>query len=141
MNAFYVKPFVGVNNIEFGMNPPSVRELLSNNFESFKRSEESAYPCDFFEEIGVFAYYDSKGCLEALEFASPSSVVWSEVDFLNTSADRIRDLLQSNDADTETELDGVTSYKHGLGIYAPNLTDDPKCSPESVIVFAEHYYN
>lgn len=53
---FLIIPFVGAGQIKFGMTPEQVRLLLGEVFDSFKRTEESVFPCDYFENLGVFAY-------------------------------------------------------------------------------------
>lgn len=46
-----------------------------------------------------------------------------------------------HDSDIEETDDGLTSYKLGIGIYAPDVDEKPSLTPESVIAFAKDYYD
>jgi len=136
-----IHPFEGVGKLQFGMVPEEVRFHVGCEYKSFKRTPVSEFPCDHFLAEGLFAYYTAKGTLEALEFSQTASVWWHGLDLLQTPVSKIRGLLEAQDKQLEFEMDGVTSFDLGIGVYAPSVVEDPDGFPESVIVFKEGYYD
>jgi hypothetical protein len=119
-----------------------VRTLLNSSFQSFKRSKEDPYPCDYFGELGVFAYYNRNGLLKALEFAMPAEPLLDGIRLLGMGFSAARDILKSIDPNVEEdETGGATSFQAGVGIWAPHTKDDPMDPCESVITFARGYYD
>jgi len=118
---------VGAGKIKFGMTPDQVRLLLGEVFDSFKRTEEYVFPCDYFENLGVFAYYNASGVLEAIEFTEPAVPLIT--------------YLSDKDKDLEVESDSLTSHVLGIGAYAPDADDNTSLPAESIIVFENGYYD
>ena len=48
---------MGAGKIKFGMTPEQVRLLLGGVFDSFKRTEESVFPCDY-SRMGLIEWTD-----------------------------------------------------------------------------------
>lgn len=99
---FLISPFVGAGKIKFGMTPDQVR-LLGGVFDSFKRAEESVFPCDYFENLGVFAYYNASGVLEAIEFTEPAVPEFEEMDLLKIHFKGLITYLSDKDKGLEVE--------------------------------------
>lgn len=135
-----IKPLKGIDSIEFGMTPEQVRGLLGAEFKSFKRTPTAGFPSDYFPALGVFAYYDQSGALEAIELASPATPLLDGVNLLGIGFDDLKTTLRARDAELEVESDGAIAHAHGVGVYAPNAKHDPKANCESVIVFRIGYY-
>ncbi|WAF68959.1 hypothetical protein NRK98_02605 [Aeromonas dhakensis] len=138
---FLINPFVGAGNIKFGMTPDQVRLLLGGGFDSFKRTESSAFPCDYFEDLGVFFYYNSSGVLEAIEFTEPAAPEFEKKDLLKISLKDLIKLLSDKDKGLEIESDSLTSHALGIGAYAPDADEDPSLPAESIIIFEKGYYD
>lgn len=51
---FTINPKIGVNSLKFGISPKQVHELLGENYTSFKRTPTAKYPCDYYQDIGLF---------------------------------------------------------------------------------------
>ncbi|AJK45883.1 ABC transporter ATP-binding protein [Burkholderia plantarii] len=141
MNSFEINPLKGVDTLEFGMSPAQVRGVLNVEFESFKRSPAAACPCDYFPNLGVFGYYTGEGKLEALEFALPSQVLLDGRNLLSVGFDAATSLLKAKDEKLEHYVDMVIAHAVGVSLYAPQAEESPGSPCESVLVFAEGYYN
>ena len=138
---FLISPFVGAGKIKFGMTPDQVRLLLGEVFDSFKRTEENVFPCDYFENLGVFAYYNASGVLEAIEFTEPAVPEFEEMDLLKIHFKDLITYLSDKDKDLEVESDSLTSHVLGIGAYAPDADDNTSLPAESIIVFENGYYD
>lgn len=136
-----IVPLQGLEKIRFGTPIYLVREYFGVPYKTFKRTPAAAMPCDFFESRGIFAYYNASGLLEAFEFVKPARPHCLGVSLLEVSVGEITKTLLSNDPDLEQSDDGVTSYKFGIGIYAPDADENPNLPPESVIAFESGYYD
>lgn len=140
MNA-EIKPLQGLEKIKFGTPIDLVREHFAAPYKTFKRTPSAEMPCDFFESLGVFAYYKPSGLLEAIEFVSPATPHYMSASLLELSFDEVKKILLGHDPDLEQSDDGLTSYKLGIGIYAPDADENPSFPPESVIAFEKGYYD
>ncbi|OGU24485.1 MAG: ABC transporter ATP-binding protein [Hydrogenophilales bacterium RIFOXYD1_FULL_62_11] len=140
MNA-EIKPLQGFEKLKFGTQIDLVRESLGVAYKTFKRTSSAEMPCDFFESLGIFTYYKTTGVLEAIEFVSPARPFYGGVSLLEAGVDEIIKTLMEHDSDIEETNDGLTSYKLGIGIYAPDADENPNLPPESVIAFAKDYYD
>ena len=132
---------VGIDEIQFGMSLADARNAISSPYKSFKRTPASEHPCDFYENIGLFVYYDRSSLVEALEFCEPAQLNFKGVDLVASSFEDLVNLLKSLDQGVELEGDSFTSYSLGIGGYAPDLEENPNCACESVIVFKDGYYD
>lgn len=138
---FNVKPLVGIDEVQFGMSLSEVRNIVKSSHKSFKRAPTSVHPCDYFELIGLFVYYDASSNVEALEFCEPAILEFEGMDLIASSFVQIVSVLNSKDVALEIEENSFTSYSLGIGGYAPDLDDDPNSICESVILFKDDYYD
>jgi hypothetical protein len=136
-----IKPLQGVAGINFGSPIDTVRKYFGVDYKSFRRAPTSVMPCDYFEPLGVFAYYALPGLLEAIEFVLPANPGFMKINFLETPFEEIKKILLAHDPDLEQSDDGLTSYKLGIGVYAPDADENPNLPPESVIAFEKGYYD
>ncbi|MGI0120189.1 hypothetical protein [Zooshikella sp. RANM57] len=139
--SLIVKPNVGVGSIDFGMTPDEVRNILGVHYKSFKRTPSAAFPCDYFESLGIFVYYKQPGKVEALEFAEPSTPLFENISLLTLSFINLKSLLLKHDKNLEVDEDSLTSFKLGVGAYAPEAAEQPESKIESIIVFEKGYYD
>jgi|CXWL01.1.fsa_nt_gi hypothetical protein len=138
---FSIIPLKGVGNVEFGMSPDEVRRRVGSSFRSFKRSPQAAFPCDYFDQLGMFCYYDSEGELEAVEMSSPAAPTINGIDLLKLDFETAARSLAGFGKQIKRENDGVIAYEAGVSIYAPLAKDNPTASVESVLAFRAGYYN
>ncbi len=136
-----ILPLKGVGNIEFGMSQEQVRGRIGDGFRSFKRTPQASLPCDYFEELGAFFYYDSEGRLEAVEFAPPARPTVAGVELLGLGFNEALAKLRVMDSQVEKEVDGAIAYQAGISIYAPLAKNNPTAPVESVLAFRPGYYN
>lgn len=137
---FLIKPGEGVGPVEFGMSPEEARYALGEGWVSFKRTPVSEYPCDYFESLGVFVYYTASAQVEAVEFTDSAEVMYEGVNLLQMPFDKLKDLLQKKERGLEVEVDGITAYDLGIGVYAPLAAEEPATKSTSIIVFEKGYY-
>jgi hypothetical protein len=136
-----INPLKDVGPIEFGMLPNRVRKIIGLEFTSFKRAPQSNFPCDYFQAMGMFAYYKISGELEALEFSLPSEPTLDGFKFLKMDFGAATDFLKTKDAMLKKEEDGVIAYSIGVSLYAPKAKKVLKEPCESVFVFDFGYYD
>jgi len=136
-----ISPLKGVGQIDFGMSPKEVRSNIGSDPKSFKRTPQSAFPCDYFASEGAFFYYDSDGRLEAVEFAPPARPTIDNLSIIGLGFSEAVAMLSRLDTHVEREVDGAIAHQLGISIYAPLAKDDPSAPVESVIAFRPGYYN
>jgi len=139
---FEIQSHRGAGSVQFGMSPDEARAALASEFESFKRSQESAYPCDHFTALGCFVYYgDESGLVEAVEFAAPAEPMFDGLNLLGLGFADLHKQITKIDPDVLLDADGLTSLRLGIGAWAPFLEEEPDTPPEAVIAFAPGYYD
>lgn len=136
-----ILPMTGAGNIRFGMHPDDVRSILGNNYESFKRTTESMFPCDFFKDLGVFVYYTAEAAVEAVEFVLPAAPLLDGINLLVIPYSEFRDRLLVVDPKLEVNENSITSYMLCVGAYCPDADEEPELPVESIIVFAKGYFD
>lgn len=117
-----------------------VQNLMAGNH----LDDSQLYPdliSDHYDEIGFFVYYDNKRRVEALEFYEPANIFLNKVNLLKIQAVDAYDLVCSLDKDAVINSDGLTSFKLGVGFYAPYYSENSLYPVESVIVFKQGYYD
>jgi hypothetical protein len=115
-----------------------MRKIMNIRYVEFKRADVT--PCDFFEDVGLFAYYGAHDELRALEFARPACVILGDADLLSISFRSARALLSSIASDFKDDASGGESREAGIGLWAPELPEDDTAPCESVISFVKGYY-
>jgi hypothetical protein len=136
---YVITPSIGVQGLPFGEPRVAVRRRVGMPFFSFKRASEE--PCDHFQQIGLFAYYDDEDRLAALEFARPAEPILNGVDLLRVDFPTAKSLLAAIGAPIVEDSEGVTSYRAGVGLWAPNADEDATAPCECVIAFSKGYYD
>lgn len=137
---FQIVSHQSVGEIRFGQSPDEVRAVLQSPCRSLRRTPASIYPCDYFADLQIFVNYGDGGA-EAVELAGPAEAIFQGRDLLKLNFRDLSTHLLNEDADLVVEDDGCTSVKLGIGAYAPHATKNPMAKPESIIVFAEGYYD
>jgi hypothetical protein len=122
------------------MSAEEVRSDLGSPTKSFKRTSESLFPCDYFELLGVFAYYDATGRLEAVEFGGPAKPFFSGFDLLESSYEKLHRFLGAHDMELALTPDAITSNAIGVSAYFPDISENPAAKPQSVIAFRDNYF-
>ena len=136
---YYVTSYIGVGDIKFGMSRNDVRNALRSEPFVFQRFE-GYEPEDRFNDLGVYVYYNKQGECTAVEMALPASPVFEGKSLLETSFSELARTFKSLDVEVELDNSGLTSFKYGIGLYAPLLKDYPNYPPEAAIVFERGYY-
>lgn len=140
MANFSIIPFKGTEEMEFGMSPEQIRRNLGSRFLAFKRSEKDVFPTDYFEEVGVFCYYNETGNLNAIEFTRPADPTLNGIRFIGMGFDAAKSEFISMGQEIEEETDAAIAFGLGISIYAPLAKESPSAPVETVLVFREGYY-
>jgi hypothetical protein len=136
-----IDPYIGVGPIKFGMDIEEVRRAIGLSFTTFKKTPEDLIPTDAFDEAGIHVFYKPTGICEAVEMSDPANPVFKGQSFIGKSFSEIREWFRSQDEDIDADDSGLTSFKYGIGIYAPNAEEQPDDPVEGVIVFERGYYD
>lgn len=133
-------PFMSVGDLHFSDTREVIRRKLNCQFEiGVKEFGKVKEYYDYFTSKDLFIFYDENNRVNAFEFFDAPPIY----EGLNLLQIPFKDLLKLfGDWDSNLIFDGLgfTSNKTGIGIGAPNFSDDPNCLPESVIVFRLGYY-
>jgi hypothetical protein len=139
---FDVRSYEGVGPIRFGMSPVEVRENLGMEFENFRRNASDVHPTDYFKRLQCFVYYgDSDGLVEAVEFAEPAAPTFNGLNMLGLPYEDLIVRMHEFDRDIAMEIDGFSSFRLGIGGWAPHCKEEPELPCDSIIVFARGYYD
>ncbi|MCM0649712.1 hypothetical protein NBE98_15195 [Clostridium swellfunianum] len=134
-----IRPYVGVQEIDFNMKREVVREKFNHQFTEFKKTPFSQNTTDAFEFCHV--YYDNENLCEAIELFEPANVVFDNFTMTEQSYEKVRRFFESIDDSLDFNDAGFTSYKFGVGVFAPYALEEPKEPIESIIVFRKGYYD
>ncbi len=63
---FIIGPYIGINNIKFGMKRAEVRKALNLMPREFFKISDSDVPTDAYDEIGIHVYYDKSDICEVI---------------------------------------------------------------------------
>ncbi|EOQ62932.1 hypothetical protein F935_02023 [Acinetobacter calcoaceticus ANC 3811] len=139
---FEITPYVGAGLIKFGMKREEVRKLMSEyEPRAFWRNSYSESATDGYDEIGINVYYDSADKTIALEFYKPAQVAFNGGEISKLPVFEAYKLMASLDKDIAIDEDGLTSFKFGIGFYAPFYEEDYMLPVEAIIIFIDGYYN
>lgn len=137
---FDIRPYEGVGPVKLGMTREEVRAAVGAPFEEFRKSAGDELPTDAFDTVGLHVYYKRPGVCEAVELASPAVPVLEEQFLLRQPYAQLRRWFESRDESVETDDSGLTSFRYGVGLYAPAAGSNPAGPAEGVIVFEKGYY-
>lgn len=138
--SFEIEPYVSAGPLKFGMTRKSVRRLLGGKVTTFKQPRDEE-PVDAFDGRGIQAYYRSPGVLEAIEFGDAATPTYLGRTLLGRPYEELKTWFQSLDPGVEEDDAGLTSYKLGIGLYAPQAEKAPENPVEGVIAFERGYYD
>ncbi|WP_160143887.1 hypothetical protein [Chryseolinea soli] len=138
---FEIIPYKAFGKILLGMSKEEVRSLIRSPVTEFYRNEFSITPTDSFEELGLFVSYDEQLKCEAFEIRTPSEPIFQGVNLLAGTYESLRNWISEMDKEIVEDNTGLTSFKFGFGLYAPDKNEDPLQNCEGVIVFREGYYD
>jgi hypothetical protein len=144
--SYEIFPLEGVNTIKFGMSVNDVRGRMSGDFEVFRRAGafEPAmldHPSDFYQDAGVFCYYDKSGHLDAIEFARRARPLLGGVDIFELSIGEATALLAKLDPEVDVHYEGAISYALSLAVWSPEASDDQNAPLQSILTGRAGYYD
>jgi spore cortex formation protein SpoVR/YcgB (stage V sporulation) len=100
---------------------------------------------DFFCNASLFVYYtDENGGCDSIEFTQPTIAIFEGKPLNGVPYVEAINWLRKFDSELEVEeYVGATSYKLGIGLYAPDYDEklEPNAKVEAVIVFVRGYYD
>ncbi|MDW0117952.1 hypothetical protein QTL97_13490 [Sporosarcina thermotolerans] len=140
---FCIKSYDSVGPIKLGMTKEEIRSLMP---EKPWDSHDFRGPyTDYFIASGLFAYYTGEyGVCEAVEFTEPTIAIFENRRINGVPYIEALNWLKKFDDELKVErFLGATSYKFGIGLYAPNYDEEqePDVHVEAVIVFRRGYYD
>jgi len=138
---FKIIPFIGAEDIRFGMSRRLARSFFSSNRQTFKKNLQDIVPCDYYEKEGVFLYYDQSQQLEAIEFMKPSRPHLAHCFLLEKPFIEAKQKLAQLTNELSEEADGAIAWDIGVSIYSPLAKEDPMAPVDSVLVFRKGYYD
>ena len=112
MTRVDVRPLQGFNQVEFGMNRETVRNLLGA-FKEFYKTEQSENTTDDFGFCHI--YYDCNNLFEAVECFSDVEIYFNDI--LLYPAD-LQDMIIKI-PNLERDEEGAISFSLSIGVYAP----------------------
>lgn len=134
-----IHPNKGVGPIRFGMTVEEVRRVMGCKPTPFRKSPQSAYETDSFNDT-IHVYYRSPGVCDAIECFPPAEVTYQSNRFFERAFAEVREWLLNLDPQAKIEADGLTSFLLGIALYAPAIKA-PEEPIEAVLVFEEGYYD
>jgi hypothetical protein len=136
-----INPYIGIGDLKLGMTQAQIRNTLNSEFRSFVRNKYSEMPEDHFPVLGIFIEYKQPGICTSIQVFEPLNPIWRGKQLLSTIFSELSQWFLEIDPERELDDTGFTSFKYGIGVYAPNCEEEPNCLPESIIVFSKGYYD
>ena len=133
-------PLSGIGPIQFGMKRSDVRSSLSVKYDEFQRSNANLTE-DYFEAYEIFVRYKQSSTVQNVEVScDPPLTISYKNENLFKPFNELKSFLEKDDPELETDHEGITSHKLGIGAWYPHLAEEPENLPESIILFEEGYY-
>jgi hypothetical protein len=136
---FNISPYIGVEEIEFDMQRQKVRNKFNGDYREFKKTKFSINTTDAFQFCHV--YYDNANLCEAIEFFEPAIVAFDNFQITGKSYRVVKEYFENIDEKLDFNDAGFTSYKYGVGVFAPYALDEPDGLIEAIIIFRNGYYD
>jgi hypothetical protein len=134
-----IKPYIGVGGLFFSDNRKTIRKKLNLQYVTGIKGEDAfSEQYDYFEEIGLFVYYDSLDALWAFEFFDPIPV-FAGANLLNQRYKDLLNLLLTFDPSLEISYGDFTSFKLGIARNTNDDADSEEANVAAVIIFKENY--
>ena len=139
--SLIIKTYEGVGDIKFGDSVETVRKILNSRYKSFKKTPMSEFPTDAFEDLGMHIYYKKSGLCEAIEMFEPANPSINHYEIIGEKFNEVMNWISQQDKKIDIDENGLTSFKLGIGIYAPGHEEDENAKVEAVIAFETGYYD
>jgi hypothetical protein len=123
------------------MTQDEARRAMQAPHTSFMKDLRNGVPTDAFLDHSVHVFYDDSGRCEAIEFYGPSTVLLDDKNLLHIPYSEAKSIVRAIDPAIEEDGAGFTSYRLGVGAYAPSHVEYPDDPSESIIVFKQGYYD
>jgi hypothetical protein len=136
-----IKPYVGFDQIKFGMTADAVRSGIGGKFHQFEKTFDSEMLTDAFEDKGIHVYYKKPGVCEAIEFGYPADPLFMGNNLIGEPFKEVKKIFLKLDDSIEIDDTGFTSYKFGIGVFVPTLKKSTNEIVQGVIVFEKGYYS
>ncbi len=134
-----IESYVGVDSIKLGIKITDVRKIMNEKPDtSFNKAKMCT---DGYLKNSFQVFYKEPGVCEAIETYLPTEISFKDKKLLGEPFNKIRQWFEQEDKNIDIDDAGLTSYKLGIGLYAPAHMENPDCPIESVIVFEKGYYN
>lgn len=133
-----INPYKGFNDIEFGLSPREIEKKLKKRPRKVLKQNYDKYETDAYDDL--YIYYDEEGKCEAVEFNCGAKLIFNKAKIFEKSYQDIESFIGNMDPDIEIDEVGFTSYKFGIGVYAP-YKSEINSKVESVIIFKRGYYD
>jgi hypothetical protein len=146
---YTIYPYEGVGPIRLGMTQQEIRAILGEPEKTFLRPPNSKYPTDFYIRLGLQITYKDPGVCNAIHTTNGEVKPVFQCQLLTDQPySELKSWFQKIDEKIEEDSDGLTSYKHGIALYAPKHTWEPEDGldedtdmVEGVLVFERGYYD
>ena len=137
---FELEAGVGAHPVKLGMKSDELRAFLKAIPKILKEGPDQGQPGEDYDRLGVTLFYRPDGSLEAAVFNRKSLVIWQGRDCFKLGFAELARALEELDPELEYDTAGCTSFKLGIGFFAPDCEENPDGPIDSVISFAEGYY-
>lgn len=135
--TYEIIPYKSIGSIYFSDKRESIREKIGGEYlHGTNEFEDMVELYDFFPGQDIKVLYDKNECLGSIEFFSGGAFFLGN-EIMNIPYSEMYNIIMHLDSDLESNEEGLTSYKLGIGI-ARNEEDDVITS---VIVFKKDYYS
>ena len=134
---YVINSYKGFNDIEFGLSSQEIEKRLKMKPRKLLKQINDEYETDAYDDF--YVYYDEAGKCEAVEFNSDSKLIFDQTNIFEKNYQDIENFIGSIDSNLEIDEVGFTSYKFGIGVYAP-YKSELNSKIESVIIFKRGYY-
>lgn len=136
---FTIIPYDSVGSLKLGMTSQEIQENMNQVPKKLKRRSEANLETDVYEKF--FVYYKIPGVCEAIEFNNKAEIMFNGIKLFELPYSKLKEYFTSLDDALKLDGSGLTSYKYGIGIYAPFAESEPEEKPEGIIVFEKGYYD
>lgn len=131
---------IGVGPIRFGQTREVVRQFFKEKPTEFFKGNDPV-KTDYFEQEGVFVFYDANDTCEAVEFCKPAIVEWQKKQLLPLPLGELLEYMRNQDEslDEADTVSGFLSYKNGIGGYTEDV-EELEEPAETIICFRPGIY-
>lgn len=132
-----VTPFIGMNNVKFGMKREEIRSLIQDDYKTILRNQYAENTSDYYPDHFYFIEYNKNDEFEAIEFTKGSNVYMDDLNIINFTFSDIKYLFDKKSINIEEENEISVTY-HDLGL---SITKDfDSDSVETVLCFSKYYW-